>query len=98
MISKNDPKLASLNVAPSRLPRSLFTRGLPLATILAAAMPLGCIAGELTESDEGGEDEVAEVSDGLVATPATCQEIKNGSPGAPDGDYLLYVGHNALKP
>lgn len=33
-----------------------------------------------------------------VDRPATCQDIKTANPQAPDGNYTLYVGKNALKP
>jgi len=60
-----------------------------LTTLYTGCGPLG---------PEDTTPRLAEMTQAVDGTPATCQEIKDADPLAADGDYTLYVDHDPAKP
>jgi hypothetical protein len=61
---------------------------------LFAPLMTGCIGATDQDLSDGPVDEATEA---LAPPPATCQEVRNGNPGAGDGAYVLHIGHDPNK-
>lgn len=57
-------------------------------------------AGDDTATDSAAGDTAIDTGDGdpLPRTPATCREVRDATPGAPDGNYTLYLGNAPSRP
>ncbi|RKH21749.1 hypothetical protein D7X75_36555 [Corallococcus sp. CA031C] len=84
----NPPK--PTDVSPVIPSSPLRRRAGPALALGLTALATGCGTGE--------ETAFAVRAQAQESRPTTCQDIKNGWPEAPDGDYTLYVSGDASAP
>lgn len=61
---------------------------------IIATFATGCVAA----SADGADEQLGEASEALAPPPASCLDIHVANPGAVDGPYTLYLGHDPSKP
>src|ERR1041385_6987792 len=87
-------------VMNGRLAKTLVSR-VALCLGIVAPLMTGCIAADADVADEpvgAAEEALSPPPPPPPPPPATCQDIKNNNPGAVDGEYTLYLGHDPTKP